>query len=95
MPDKVGTGEQQVNLPALLRLAADAIENAASPVRTVLTPLPTGEWRDLKLCYMVRDTASEPGRRQEVWVDYLTDTFAQVPQPVVESEGQEAGQETP
>lgn len=90
MPAKVGGGAG-INTPALLRILASSIESADGN----LQPTPTGQWRTLTISYMIRDTDNPDGRPQDVFVNYMTDLNAPIPdEDVVESEGQVSGQET-
>ncbi len=101
MAAKIGGGAK-VNLPALLRILADAIDDTTSGAKVGHTkPIPTGSWRTLSFTYMVRDNdPTDPigVRPQDVFIDYMSDLTAAFPEDVVESEGQArhgAGQETP
>ncbi len=82
----------KINLPTLLRLLANAVEYSDGEVATKLEALPEGRWRDFGFTYLIRDGGED--HPQEAWIDVMTDTEAQVPRPVVESEGQDTGQET-
>ena len=93
MAAKIGGG-QAVNLPVLLRTLADAIDGAAGTVFHI-QELPTGQWRDLSFTYMIRET-DNADRPQDIFIDHMSDTTTSFPEEdVVESEGQESGQETP
>lgn len=78
-----------MNIPEVLRKAATAIESASGELltNTSLRQVETGRWRTLTIGFLVRD-------EDELFIDYLTDVLANMGEPVVGSEGQEARQET-
>ena len=94
MAAKIGGGAG-INLPLLLRTLADAIDDGPGGLATHLKPLRTDEWRNLAFTYMIRTNTGNDPREQDVFIDVMSDTLAQVAEPVVEFERQEAtGRET-
>ncbi len=77
-----------MNIPEVLRRAANELENSAhNPLtNTSLQPVELGRWRTLTIGYLVRDG-------NELFIDYITDVLANGANTVVGLDGQESGQE--